>query len=281
MTDIAQPKVKAPVVKAPIGACDTHMHFYSPDFQHVPNANLPSYSAWVDDYKVVRETLGLQRVVVVQPSAYGLDSSCQLAAMAAFGSDARGVMVVDRDTPDEELERLTGLGVRGARFHMLPGGLVPWEQLEEVAARIDNFGWHIQLQLNGRELPDHAALLKRLPCPLVVDHIGRFTPPVAADHKAFRVLLGLIEDGKCWVKLSAPYESSQSGAPRFVDVKPEVEALVAAAPERMLWASNWPHPGQKSPISHAATLDLLTGWVPDEKTRRLILVDNPAEVYGF
>lgn len=270
-----------PKFMAPAGACDTHIHFYHPKYPSVPNANLPSSSAWVEDYREVQKTLGLQRLVAVQPSAYGTDSSCQLAAMAEFGDDARGVMVVDTSTPDEELERLTKLGVCGARFHMLPGGAVPWEMLEEVAARVHNFGWHIQLQLNGRELPVREAMLKRLPGRLVVDHIGRFTPPVAADDPAFKVLLGFLDGGKCWVKLSAPYESSSSGAPGFEDILPEARALAKATPERLLWDSNWPHPGQKNPLSHAATLDLLADWVEDESVRNRILVDNPAELYGF
>jgi len=265
----------------PAGTCDTHMHFYNAKFPSAPTAKFTPPDAWVEDYKKVQKALGLERVVVVQPTAYGRDNSCQLAAMAAFGDKARGVMVVDETTPEAELDRLTKLGARGARFHMLPGGAVPWEILEEVAARVHPFGWHIQLQLNGRELPEREAMLKRLPGTLVVDHVGRFTPPVKTDDPAFKVLLGLLEGGNCWVKLSAPYESSSSGAPAFEDVRPEARALAKAFPNRMLWATNWPHPGQKNPLSHAATLDLLLDWVDDDKTRHRILVDNPAELYGF
>ncbi|MDX9860760.1 MAG: amidohydrolase family protein [Rhodospirillales bacterium] len=265
----------------PTGTCDTHMHFYNAKFPSAPTAKFTPPDAWVEDYKKVQKALGLERVVVVQPTAYGRDNSCQLAAMAAFGDKARGVMVVDETTPEAELDRLTKLGARGARFHMLPGGAVPWEILEEVAARVHPFGWHIQLQLNGRELPEREAMLKRLPGTLVVDHVGRFTPPVKTDDPAFKVLLGLLEGGRCWVKLSAPYESSSSGAPAFDDVRPEARALAKAFPNRMLWATNWPHPGQKNPLSHAATLDLLLDWVDDNTTRHRILVDNPAELYGF
>lgn len=268
-------------ITVPAGTCDTHMHFYNADFPAIPNANLPAFSAWVDDYKAVQKTLGLERVVAIQPTAYGRDNSCQLAAMAAFGDKARGVMVVDETTSDAELERLTKLGVRGARFHMLPGGAVPWDIIEETAAHVHKFGWHIQLQLNGRELPEREALLKRLPGNLVVDHVGRFTPPVAVDDPAFKVLTGLLESGRCWVKLSAPYESSKSGGPDFADVRTEARFLAENFPDRMLWATNWPHPGQKNPLPHAATLGLLADWVDDEAARQRILVDNPAEVYGF
>lgn len=196
-----------PKLQTPPGACDTHMHFYNARFASAATALMTPDDAWVDDYGRVRQHLGLERVVVVQPTTYGLDNSCQIEGMAAFGDDARAVFVVDEKTSDAELDRLTKLGGRGARFHMLPGGAVSWDILEEVAARVHEFGWHIQLQLNGRELPEREAMLKRLPGTLVVDHVGRFTQPVTPDHQAFQVLLRLLNGGRCWVKLSAPYES--------------------------------------------------------------------------
>jgi D-galactarolactone isomerase len=235
----------------------------------------------VEDYRSLQKRLNLERVVIVQPTTYGLDNSCQLDALKAFGDDARGVMVADTSTSDEELDRLTQLGVRGVRFHMLPGGVLPWSIFEDMAARVHNFGWHVQLQMNGREFPEWEAMLKRLACDLVVDHVGRFMGPVATDAPAFKVLMRFLETGKCWVKLSAPYESSELGAPNWADVALEARALAMAAPERMLWASNWPHPGQKNPPDEADLLDLLLEWVDDETVRNKILVDNPAELYGF
>lgn len=272
---------KSPRLAAPEGACDTHMHFYNGAFPSAPTALMTPPDALVDDYRALQKRLNLERVVIVQPSTYGLDNSCQLAALKAFGENARGVMVVDTTTSDAELDRLTRLGVRGARFHMLPGGVVPWEMLEEVAARVHNFGWHIQLQMNGRDFPLREAVLKRLPGMLVVDHVGRFMAPVSTDDPAFQALLRLLESGRCWVKLSGPYESSVSGAPDWADVAPEARALARAAPERMLWASNWPHPGRKNPPDEADLLDVLLDWVDDETVRNRILADNPAELYGF
>lgn len=266
---------------APQGACDTHIHFYNAAFPSAPTALMTPPDAWVDDYRLIQNRLNLERVVVVQPTTYGTDNACQLEAMESFGKNARGVMVADTASSDEELDRLTRLGVRGVRFHMLPGGALPWDILEAMAARVHNFGWHVQLQLNGREFPDRERMLKRLPCDLVVDHVGRFMGPVPTDDPAFKVLLQFLETGRCWVKLSAPYESSESGPPEWADVIPEARALVQAAPERMLWASNWPHPGQKNPPDEADLLDLLLDWVDDESTRNRILADNPAELYGF
>ncbi len=272
---------KKPRLNAPTGACDTHMHFYNAQFPSAPTALMTPPDAWVDSYRAIQKRLHLERVVVVQPTTYGTDNSCQLEAMKAFGEQARGVMVADTSTTEEELERLNSLGVRGVRFHMLPGGAVPWDIMEEMAARVSSFGWHVQLQMNGREFPQREELLRRLPCDLVVDHVGRFMGPVPTDDSAFKVLLKLLETGRCWVKLSAPYESSESGPPDWADVAPEASALAKAAPERMLWASNWPHPGQKNPPDEADLLDLLLDWVSDEKTRQRILVDNPAALYGF
>ncbi|MGA7276535.1 MAG: amidohydrolase family protein [Desulfocapsaceae bacterium] len=272
---------KFPQLVTPPDTCDTHMHFYNDRFASAPTALMTPPNAWVEDYRAIQQRLGLKRVVVVQPTTYGTDNSCQLEAMKAFGDGARGVVVVDTAISDEELERLTGLGVRGVRFHMLPGGALGWDVLEELAARVDNFGWHVQLQMNGREFPEKEALLSRLGCELVVDHVGRFMGPVPTDDPAFCALLNFLQTGRCWVKLSAPYESSEAGPPDWADVTPEARALVKAAPERMLWASNWPHPGQKQPPDEADLLDLLLDWVDDASVRTRILRDNPAELYGF
>ena len=272
---------KSPRLSAPKGTCDTHIHFYNAEFPSAPTALMTPPDSWVNGYRSIQERLNLERLVIVQPTTYGTDNSCQLEAMKAFGENVRGVMVADLSATDEELQRLTDLGVRGVRFHMLPGGALPWDILEEMAARVNNFGWHVQLQMNGRDFPEREQLLKRLPCDLVVDHVGRFMGPVPIDDPAFKVLLRFLETGRCWVKLSAPYESSESGPPGWADVSPEARALVQAAPERMLWASNWPHPGQKNPPDEADLLDLLLDWVDDESSRNRILTDNPAELYGF
>ncbi len=268
-------------VKVPAGACDTHMHFYHRRYPAAPTALIHPPDAWLDDYDALQRRLGLERVVVVQPTTYGRDNTAMLDALAELGDTARAVVVVDDAVTDAELERLTARGVCGVRFHMLPGGALPWELLEEVAARVTPFGWHVQLQMNGREFAERLERLQRLPCPLVVDHVGRFMPPVDVDDPAFRALRTLLDGGRCWVKLSAPYESSKADAPRYGDVAPLARALAAAAPERMLWASNWPHPGQDPAPDDAGLIDLLADWVDDDATRAQILVANPAALYGF
>ena len=271
-----------PKLKAPPGTCDTHMHIYESRFPTAPTASFTPPDATVADYLKVRARLGITRTVVVQPSTYGTDNRCTLAAIAALGDSARGIAVVDTSVTDAELDRLTKAGIRGIRFHMLPGGALPWDILETMAARVGNFGWHVQLQLDGRTLPDREPLLKKLPGTLVVDHVGKFLEPVPPDHPGMKVLLRLLDNGRTWVKLSAPYEWSKAGPPNYSDVGRLASTLAKAAPDRTLWATNWPHPtpGLDRP-DDAWTLDMLLEWVPDEKTRNKALVDNPARLYGF
>jgi D-galactarolactone isomerase len=259
------------------------MHIYEDRFKLAPTAQFKPPHAPVTDYLAMRARLGLSRTIVVQPSGYGLDNTCTLEAMKAMGASARGVAVVPPDVNDAELARLTEAGMRGIRYFMLPGGILPWESLETMAARVANFGWHVQLQLDGRELPEREALLKCLKGTLVIDHNGKFLEPVAVDDPSFKCLLRLLENGRTWVKLSAPYETSKKGPPLYPDVGALAKALVKAAPERCVWATNWPHPSvpRAQCPDDADLLDLLIDWAPDENTRNKILADNPAKLYGF
>ena len=274
--------LRLPDLKTPKGACDTHMHFYDATrYETATSAAFTPPDASADDYKALQQRLGLERVVIVQPSTYGRDNTCQLEMAKDVGNNCRLVVVVDEATTDLDLEKLTAAGARGARFFMLAGAAVPWETLEPVAHKVSEHGWHIQLQMNGRDFADRHEQLSRLPATLVVDHVGRFMDPVPLDHPSFKALLHLIDAGNCWVKLSAPYESGLNGAPRWDDLDASARALVAAAPERMLWASNWPHPNHHGKYDEADLLDLLLYWADDDATRNRILVDNPAELYGF
>jgi len=272
-----------PALVAPPGATDTHMHVYDAAVPAAPGAPaLPGHYP-AEAYRVMAARVGLGRVVVVQPNAYGADNRVTLAAVAALGPGARGVAVVRPDVSEAELERLTRGGIRAIRFFGLPGGTLSWEVMDGLAARVHPFGWSAIVQLDGRTLPERAAQIARLPGRFVIDHTGKFLEPVPPDHPAFACLLRLVDTGRCWVKLSAPYETSRSGPPHYRDVGALAKALVRHAPERMLWASNWPHPSEPEGAKpdEAALLDLLLEWAPDEATRRKILVDNPAELYGF
>lgn len=263
-----------------MSVCDTHIHVYDASYPSAAAATILPPDASLGDYAAVQARLGCDRAVVVQPTTYGLDNSLHLNALAQLGDSGRGVMVVDSSVDDDELSRLTDLGVCGARFHLLPGGAVPREELEAVAARVALFGWHIQMQRNGHEFAEDLEALLALPCPLVIDHVGRFMAPVEPDSDAFAALLTLVDAG-AHVKLSAPYESALDPSHRYDMVSGCVDELVRRAPDRMLWASNWPHPGQADPPSNEQLSDLRDRWLPTAELRQKVLVDNPAALYGF
>jgi D-galactarolactone isomerase len=269
-------------VSVPKGACDTHMHFYDEKRPGAPGTFLPG-TFTVKDYGELQKRLGLERVIVVQANAYRDDNSVAVDAMRELGKAAKGVAVVKPTVSDAELERLTNAGMVAVRIMLLHGGMLGFDVMDEIAARVHAFAWHVNIQLDGRDLPKHEAQIRRLPGRFVIDHTGKFMEPVAADHEAFRCLQRLVDTGRCWIKLAAPYETSKTGAPEYEDVGRLAKALVKQAPERMLWASNWPHPSARKPAppDDAALLDLLADWAPDAGVQKKILADNPVELYGF
>ena len=269
-------------ITVPKGTCDTHMHFYDEKIPGAPGTFLPG-TFTVEQYRALQKRLGLERVIVVQANAYADDNTVMLNAMKELGKGAKGVAVVKPGVKDAELERLTKAGICAVRIMTLHGGMLGFDVMDEVMARVHPHGWHPNIQLDGRELPKYEAQIKRLPGKFVIDHTGKFLEPVAPDHPAFRSLLRLVDTGRCWVKLSAPYETSKTGAPKYEDVGKLAKALVKHAPERMMWASNWPHPSARKPAppDDVALLDLLADWAPDPKVQKKILTDNPAELYGF
>jgi len=276
--------MKTPELQAPAGACDCHIHVY--DMARYPldgsGPSGPPQTVW-NDYLEVREALGLSRAVIVQATGYGYDNRSALDALAQSQGTARMIATLPLDTPDARLRELHELGVRGLRFMMVPGGggIATWDMLVPMAHRIAELGWVVNLQLDGRDLPQYESMLQGLPCRLSIDHNGKFLTPVPASHPSFQCLLRLLDNGRTWVKLSAPYETSLIGPPGYDDVSVLAHTLAGTHPERCLWASNFPHPGRARPPEHADMLDMLLQWVPDAAQRRRILVENPAELYGF
>ena len=273
-----------PRLVAPPGACDTQIHIYVGTYPKHPDGPEPPPDATVADYRRLQQWIGIERVVIVQANAYGDDNRCTMDAVAELGLDkARAVVVVKPGVSDTELERLTKGGARGIRIMTLPGGFLTWDVMDEMIARVRPFGWHPIVQLDGREFPEREAQLKRIQGDYVIDHTGKFLEVVPPDHAAFKVLLGLLGRGNCYVKLAACYETSKTGKPDYADVGRLAKALIQTAPDRMLWASNWPHPsaqGDQYP-DDARLLDLLLDWAPDEAVRHKILVENPARLYGW
>jgi len=264
------------------GACDCHVHVYAPGFALAPTATFQPPHAPASAYREVQRRTGLTRVVVVQPTGYGFDNACTLAAIAELGEGARGAAVVPPDVPDAELDRLHAGGIRGIRFMMQPGGVLPWSALEPLAERLAPRGWNVNLQIDGRDFGEHERRLLALPCRLVIDHIGKFLGPVSPTSDAFLSLCHVLDGGNAWIKLSAPYESSRSGPPGYADVEPIARELARRYPQRCLWASNWPHPNVKPVPDEQALLDWSLALMDHDPPRvRQMLVDNPAQVYGF
>jgi D-galactarolactone isomerase len=275
---------KPPRLKLPPKATDTHMHIYDDRFPgQAGGPPKPPLPASLADYRKLQKWLGLERVVFVQGAAYQFDNTCLLDALDSFDGEAFGIAVIGPDVEEATLEDLTRRGVRGARIMHLPGGAVGMADLLAIDARTRPFGWSPIVQFDGRDIVDYRAMLEAISGDYVIDHAGKFLEPVEVDAPAFRTLLRLIDRGNCYVKISACYETSKVGPPRYADVGALSRALIEHAPERMLYATNWPHvskPIDDQPDDRLL-LDLMAEWAPDDKVQQLIFVDNPARLYGF
>jgi predicted TIM-barrel fold metal-dependent hydrolase len=274
-----------PRYKAPPGTCDSHLHIYDPRFP----MKWPKLRAVVDasvvQYQMLQKRLGTARAIVVQPAAYGTDNAVTLDAIAQLGiGNARGIAVCHPTVTDTELVAMNKGGIRGLRFtlHEPRTAITSVEMIEPLAHRAHRLGWHVQLHLRAEQIEHMAGLLERLPGTIVFDHMARLPQPQGARHPALAIVKRLIDKGSTWVKLSGPYLETQTGPPRYADVKGVARALVEYAPERCVWGSDWPHPTEPHTKPDDAVLfDLVQEWTLDEGTRNRILVSNPAALYGF
>ena len=290
----------APAFEVPAGACDCHVHVFGPydRFPLWPGRRYTPGPAPVEDLLALQRALGLARVVVVQASPQGTDNACLIDALRrlpAGGSQARGVAVIDRATKDDELQAMHAAGVHGVRVNLESQGesdpAAARRQLREAAARAAPLGWHVQTYTTLPVLVAVADEIGALPIPLVVDHFGRASAAGGTGQPGFGVLLDLVRAGKVWVKLSAVYRISDraDGA----DAGALAQALAEANPERVIWGTDWPHPGGGHgtrspdvvepffPIDDGRALNRLHEWIGDPAQRAKILVDNPARLYGF
>jgi 2-pyrone-4,6-dicarboxylate lactonase len=274
----------------PRGACDCHAHICGPAVLY-PYAAERIYTppdATLEAYRRLLATLGVERAVLVQPSVYGEDNRAMLAALAAAGRGFRAVAVVAPMITRDEIEALHHAGVRGVRLNIVDRregrNIVPLETVRALAARIAPFGWHLEFLVNLDEAANFAGAVEGLPVPIVLGHLGypRAGARVFLASPAFADFLRLLAGGRCWVKLTAPYRISQAPDLPYDDVDPLAAALVARAPERLIWGSDWPHVMMKKTMPNDGPLaDLLARWVADAAIRKRILVDNPAALYGF
>jgi len=275
----ARPRLAVPPL-----ACDAHLHVYDARFPAAPGQSVMP-RATVADYRRLQARNGTTRAVVVQPRANGTDNAVTVDAVAQLGlANARGVAVLHPTASEAQLRELDAAGIRGLRVsaHEPRHGVCTVEMIDPLARRLEPLGWHLQLHLTADQLAANAAMIERLPCRLVVDHRARLPAGAGASHPAFALVRRLLDAGRAWVKLSGPYLDSRTGGPAWADVAEGAKALAAAAPERMLWGSDWPHPTEKTgKPDDAALLDVLADWAPHEAARHRILVTNPCELYGF
>lgn len=281
------PHTRKPRYSLPPGSCDCHAHVFGPQnrFPYLPNAAYIPPDASPEDYARMLRSLGCERGVLVQPSVYGTDNRAMLYALRSGVFSLRGVAVVDESITDRELEELHDAGVRGVRINLAsdtPG--LTLAQAPRLGERLKALGWHLQFFMDLPKLPEAEEKLGALDIDLVIDHFGRVRADDGLDAPAFQTLLRLVRRDNVWAKIMGPYFVSDR-APRFPDVTPFARAVVAAAPNRVVWGTDWPHPavarlGVAMP-NDGDLADLLLEWVPDEEQRRKVLVDNPARLYGF
>ena len=273
-----------PARRLPPLACDSHMHIFDPRFAPSPHWKRTPPDAPVAAYRRLQQRLGTQRTVVVTPSTYGTDNACTLDALDQLGDGARGVAVVAQDVGDAELDRLHARRVRGLRVNFVTpqswGETTPQmlATLARKAARLPL--WHIQVFMHPEQIVALESVLAALPVPLVIDHLGRIDPDEGPSADGYGALRRLLDGGNTWVKLSGAY--MRSTAPAYADTLVLAQALVRAAPERLVWGSDWPHttaaPGT---VNDADLVDVLQAWCGSTAVMDRILVDNPAQLYGF
>jgi D-galactarolactone isomerase len=266
---------------APPDAADCHHHIYDHRFPVAPTAKLRPPDALVPEYRLLQQRIGTTRNVVVQPSTYGTDNRCMLDALKQFGPTARGVAVVNTSVTDDELKRLHDQGVRGIRFNLVQAGATSLDMMLPLSGRVHDLGWHVQIHMLADQIATIEDLLRKLLSPIVFDHMARIPGEIGVNHPAFRIVSGLLEEGRAWVKLSGAYMDTKIGPPTYADRGAIAKAFVSVAPERLIWGTDWPHPTEQVKPDDAHLFDLLADWVPDQSTRTRILVDNPEILYGF
>jgi len=278
------PAPSVPSWRPPLGAVDAHCHVFGPaalfPFSH--RRKYTPVDAPAETLFALRDHLGLARNVIVQATCHGSDNTAMLDAIARSGGRARGVAVVDVDTPVEELERLHTGGVRGVRFNFLKRlvGDAPKDDYIRIAERIAELGWHIVVYFEGHELADLTPFITALPGTIVIDHMGRPEVADGPDGDGFDRVLALMEsDARFWIKVSCPERLTIEGPP-YDDVVPFARRLVEGFSDRVLWGTDWPHPNMRSHMpDDGVLLDMIPRIAPTEELQRKLLIDNPMRLY--
>lgn len=276
------PDPRRPAFAAPSGACDAHCHVFGPAsrFPFAPNRRYTPPDAPSEKLAALHRHLGISRAVLVQASAHGTDNGAMLDAIAHDPANRRGVAMVEPGISDAELERLHRGGVRAVRYNFVRhlGGAPDHGTIDTMAKRVKPLGWHLVLHLDAEDLVEHERFLHGLSVPFVIDHMGRVPACNGLAQPPFRRLLDLLRDGLAWVKVSGA-ERVSTALGDFSDAVPFAAALVAAAPDRVLWGTDWPHPNVRVMPDDGALVDLIPAFAPERGARMKLLVDNPARLY--
>ena len=282
----ADPKPRAPQFSVPPLSCDCHIHVF--EEERYPYAARRGYTppdAPLSSLLQLHRTLGIERAVLTQASVHGSDNRAILEGSSSDPQRFRAVVAIDSSIEDSELRRMHEGGARGIRVNLVDKGGMPFtsfDELREVARRIDPLGWHVEFLVHVDQTPEFLELARSLPTDIVVGHLGYMRTERGLDSPGYQQFLDLVAEGRCWVKLTGPYRITGTNLPPYSDVAPFARALIGRRPDRMLWGSDWPHVMCKVPMPNDGDLlDILGDWVPDERTREAILVHNPARLYGF
>jgi predicted TIM-barrel fold metal-dependent hydrolase len=287
------PNTRKPTYAPPPNSCDTHSHVFGPPekFPFVATHEYTPPAAPLEHYRKMLDVISIERAVVVQPSVHGLDNSATLDAIKNSAGRFRGVGRIDDKTNRDELRRLCDGGMRGVRFNLLdrPRGNVKLDVLDRCVEHIAEMGWSVDLHIDMKNLLAQEQRIRDMPVPVVIDHIARVKPAEGLQQPGFQLLLELAKLDHVWVKVSGADKicnalvHSYFGLP-FVEVIPYARAIIAAAPDRVIWGTDWPHSNNFAPghtPNDGDLVDLLAEFAPDKAVRKKILVDNPAVLYGF
>jgi predicted TIM-barrel fold metal-dependent hydrolase len=268
--------------KFPKGSCDTHCHVFGPSdkFPYAPKGPYKPADSPKAELVAMHRRMGIDRMVIVHPSAHGTDHAVTLDAIADDPENRRGVGIVDKTFTHEQLQELHAGGFRGARFSFLKhlGGGPDAETFQRVVDLIQPLGWHLVLHVTGDTLLANAERFAALTLPIVIDHMARVDALLGVDQPAMQCLLDLAKKDNCWIKVSG---GSRIAPPPFDKSIPIAQAILAATPDRCLWGTDFPHPNPKYHATDAELVDLIPLYAPDATLQHRLLVTNPAKLYGF
>jgi 2-pyrone-4,6-dicarboxylate lactonase len=279
------PNTRIPEFSLPSQSCDSHCHVFGPGhkFPYAPGRKYTPPDAPVEKIRKLHSLLGVERAVLVQASCHGTDNRAMLDAISTSGGAYRGVAIVDETFSEDDLQKLHEGGIRGARFNFVKhlGGAPDLQVLKRVVEKIKPLGWHLVLHFDAENIPEFEPLIRSIPIPIIIDHMGRVKTAAGTNQPPFRLLLKLMANESYWVKVCGAERISSAGPP-FTDAVPFAQALIEAAPDRVLWGTDWPHPNIAQHMPNDGDLvDLIPLFTSDPILQAKILVENPARLYGF